>query len=75
VLSHWNNTSVIQEAKIIDWKKNPGKDIKNLYHAIRLITEAKRMVEGNAPKVWWEGKEREYLMAIRRSEIDPEKNS
>jgi len=75
VLSHWNNTSVIQEAKLLIGKKIPEKTLKNLYHAIRLITEAKRMVEGNAPKVWWEGKEREYLMAIRRSEIDPEKNS
>jgi len=59
--------------KVMEWKKNPGKDIKNLYHAIRLISEAKRMVEGNPPKVWWEGKDREHLMAIRRSEVDPEK--
>jgi predicted nucleotidyltransferase len=41
---------------------------KPFYHAFRLTREAKRMLEGLPPRVWWEGAEREELMAIRTGE-------
>jgi predicted nucleotidyltransferase len=55
--------------KISDYKKGTGQDAnKNFYHAIRLLKEAKRMVEGENPQVWFTGEDREYLMSIRRGE-------
>lgn len=38
---------------------------KPLYHGLRLAREAKRMQQGLPPRVWWEGDDREELMAIR----------
>lgn len=38
---------------------------KPLYHALRLTREAQRMLNGEPPRVWWDGAEREALMAIR----------
>jgi len=38
---------------------------KPLYHALRLTREAQRMLNGETPRVWWDGAEREELIAIR----------
>jgi len=38
---------------------------KPLYHGLRLAREAKRMIQGLPPRVWWDGEEREELMSIR----------
>jgi hypothetical protein len=38
---------------------------KPLYHGLRLAKEARAIIEGRGPRVYWTGDEREELMAIR----------
>lgn len=39
------------------------------YHLTRLLTDAERIVSGEVPLVWKEGKERDHLMSIRNGDI------
>lgn len=39
------------------------------YHLLRLAGDAKRIARGEAPVVWKEGEEREFLMRVRRNEF------
>ncbi|EFA74879.1 hypothetical protein PPL_11913 [Heterostelium album PN500] len=46
---------------------------KKLYHTIRLLNETVRMLDGKDPEVFLTGEHREYIMSIRRGEIEIEK--
>lgn len=70
--------------KVKDFRDGKGTDTKNFYHALRLLNEAKRIVDGGYslnnsiertgnPNVWIDGKEREFLMEVRKGIHQPEK--
>lgn len=70
------NSKVIKQyisfakSQLYDSSKGKGTITKKYYHALRLLFEAKRMINYEEPKVWIEGEEREYLMSIRKNQID-----
>jgi len=51
-----------------------SRESKKYYHTIRLLLEAKRMIEGKEPTVWFNDDDpnRDYLMSIRRGVLPPE---
>jgi RNA repair pathway DNA polymerase beta family len=55
------------EAKIdaADVKKRS----KRLYHALRLFGEAERIAALDEPRVWLDGDEREFIMAVRQAQV------
>lgn len=57
------------KSQLHDSSRGKGNFSKKYYHALRLVHEAIRISNYQFPKVWLEGDEREYLMAIRRNEI------
>eukprot|EP00026_Physarum_polycephalum_P004913 Phypoly_transcript_04939.p1 GENE.Phypoly_transcript_04939~~Phypoly_transcript_04939.p1 ORF type:complete len:562 (+),score=105.19 Phypoly_transcript_04939:362-2047(+) len=59
-------------SQLKDIQKGEGEKKKKYYHALRLLGEAKRMVEGGVPKVWIDGEERDFLLSIRRGEREEE---
>lgn len=48
-----------------DTKDGKGIEAKKFYHCLRLLQEAEAIVNGGHPRVWWEGEEREKLLAVR----------
>jgi hypothetical protein len=54
------------QVKQIETKPEGNK--KKIYNVLRLLLEAKRVMNGEEPKVWIEGEEREMLMAVRNEE-------
>ena len=51
------------------FEKGKGDKIKKFYHIVRLLNELERIVNGEMPKVWITGAEREYLMDIRLQKV------
>lgn len=51
-----------------DWDSEGKVDWKNMMHTMRLLICAKSIAETGAPKVRFDGDERDYLMGIRRGE-------
>ena len=60
------------KSQLYDSTRGKGVVTKKYYHALRLLREAKRIANFGCPAVWLDGEEREYLMAVRRNEIDSE---
>lgn len=69
---------------MIDGSGGSSPEPKRFYHSIRLLKEAKSILNGNEvgslkelaylqPRVFWEGYEREEIMSIRRGEWESEK--
>lgn len=59
-------------SKLGDYEKGKGEGVKNLYHTLRLIREAKRIALRQPPKIWMEGEERQYLLDIRQGKVSPD---
>lgn len=59
-------------SQLKDIQRGEGQKKKKYYHALRLLGETERLVEGNPPKVWMEGAERDYLLSVREGEIPEE---
>jgi hypothetical protein len=58
------------EASVKRFDKSDSRHYKKaMYHAIRNLYEARRIVNGEEPLIFLEGKERDYLMRIRNGEI------
>lgn len=54
---------------LISGKKNGLANEKPAYHLIRVLNDARRIVEGNEPVVVKSGKELEFLMKIRHNQV------
>src|SRR3989338_10506492 len=50
-----------------------GKTTKRLYHALRLVYEARRIFSAQPPNVYLEGEEQQYIMSVRLGHEDPDK--
>jgi len=57
-------------SQLKDIQRGDGEKKKKYYHAIRLLGETERIVDGGLPKVWMDGAEREFLLNIRKGEIE-----
>lgn len=42
---------------------------KNLYHAFRLLFETQRMLNGEGPRIYYEGEQREFLLNVREKKL------
>lgn len=40
-----------------------------VYNAIRLLSEAERVLAGESLRLWWDGEDRGVIMAIRRGDV------
>lgn len=62
-----NKYSVFIYARFADgfWKKYVPGEHKKLYQAYRCLKEAESILEGQPPRVSWQGPERDYIVEIR----------
>ena len=59
------------EARYVEsWDKDKMCDMKNLMHCMRLLICAESIAKGNGPKVEFNGKERDYLLDIRKGNLN-----
>eukprot|EP00026_Physarum_polycephalum_P015129 Phypoly_transcript_15748.p1 GENE.Phypoly_transcript_15748~~Phypoly_transcript_15748.p1 ORF type:complete len:241 (+),score=41.60 Phypoly_transcript_15748:145-867(+) len=67
LIKQYISFSVGQVAQI---KSKPENNKKKIYNAIRLLMEARRLIEGKEPRVWLDGTDHQYLMDIRNEKYD-----
>mmetsp|Transcript_38931 Transcript_38931/g.98143 ORF Transcript_38931/g.98143 Transcript_38931/m.98143 type:complete len:550 (-) Transcript_38931:66-1715(-) len=60
------------KSQLIDQDAGKGNPTKKYYHAMRLLGEAERILNGDSPKVWLDGAERELIMSIRLGKVSLE---
>ena len=69
--SFWEWMANRNEARYVEsWDKDKTCDMKNLMHCMRLLICAESIAKGNGPKVEFNGKERDYLLDIRKGNLN-----
>lgn len=51
-------------------KEETTRYSKHLYHSFRLLLEIEKMIKCGEPRVWFEGKEKNFLMGVRNQEME-----
>ena len=71
--SYWDWKNNRNEARWVDQEKGKlNYDAKNMMHCLRLLLSGENILRNGEPIVRFEGKDLEYLMSIRRGEMDYE---
>jgi hypothetical protein len=55
----------LTDSQLVDRQSGKGNPTKKYYHALRLLGEAERILNGESPKVWLDGAERQLILDIR----------
>lgn len=57
------------QGQIKQAETKPEANGKKVYNALRLLQVAHGVLDGRSLRLWWEGEEREALMAVRRGDV------